>query len=128
VLSGMSSMQQVVENLESAERSGVGSLTEHEIETVDLVRNAYKGLQPVGCTECSYCMPCPQGVDIPQTFHMYNQGTVYNQMPRYRRNYANLAEDKRAGACIDCGVCEEKCPQRIEIRRHLKDAHASLAQ
>jgi hypothetical protein len=82
------------------------------------------------CTGCEYCMPCPQGVKIPRIFELYNLGQVYGLWGVAREGYARMPErrdgGKQADECIECGECEEKCPQNIEIREQLKAAHAAL--
>jgi uncharacterized protein len=114
VLSGMSTMQQVVDNLTSAGWSSVNSLTKAELALVDQVRVVYSGLCPIPCTKCGYCMPCPNGVDIPGNFEVYNSGVIY-QSPEWARNEYNnwIAKEARASVCIQCLECEEKCPQHI---------------
>lgn len=65
VLSGMSEMQHVVENVSSAEKSGIQNLLEEELDTVTRVREEYEDLALIPCTRCGYCVPCPEGVDTP---------------------------------------------------------------
>ena len=115
-LSGMSTMQQVVENVASADAAAVGALTARELALFPQVRKTYDELCPIPCTQCNYCMPCPNGVDIPRNFDIYNQGMMYNQPEQARTVYnRRLAEEARASACIQCQECEEKCPQSILI-------------
>ncbi|SNX53981.1 aldo/keto reductase [Thermoanaerobacterium sp. RBIITD] len=120
VLSGMSTMEQVIQNIESASRSGANSFTEEELELVDQVRNTYKKLSPVACTACNYCMPCPNGVMIPRNFAIYNEACMYNNYKEALNNYNNL-KDGKASSCIECGQCETKCPQHLTIIDYLKD-------
>jgi hypothetical protein len=115
VLSGMSTMGQVEENVESAGRSSINALTPEELAAVEQARELYNDLCPIPCTKCEYCMPCPNGVNIPRNFEIYNQGVMYNRPEDAREWYGNLDEEKRASACIQCQVCEEKCPQSIVI-------------
>ncbi len=117
VLSGMSTMQQVEENLASADTSGIGILSKEDLATVARAREAYAGLSSVPCTKCGYCMPCPTGVDIPGNMHLYNASTVFggNQKGLSTALYRGLLETKRAAACVACGECEPKCPQSIPI-------------
>ncbi len=129
VLSGMSTLQQVEENLASADRSGAGTLTEEELRVIDRVRDAYRKLAPVPCTDCRYCMPCPNKVAIPHTFRLYNEAVMYNDHERSRWFYANhTPADRRADQCVECGQCESSCPQGIEIIEWLKTAHELLGQ
>lgn len=116
-LSGMGTMQQVQENLESASRSGVGSLTDDELAVVKQVQHEYKGISVVPCTRCGYCMPCPTGIDIPRNLQLYNDAVVFkgNQQVLNRNIYNCIPAEARASACVACGKCEEKCPQSIPV-------------
>ncbi len=127
VLSGMSTFEQVEQNLASAGRSGVGSLTEEELAAYARVREAYEALCPIPCTDCKYCMPCPNGVNIPGVFDIYNDAIMYENPERGQMVYNHfMSEDERANLCIECGECLEKCPQQIEIPDWLKKAHELL--
>jgi hypothetical protein len=128
VLSGMSTFEQVEQNLDSASRSGVGTLSDGELALVDRVRETYRALCAVPCTACKYCLPCPSGVDIPEVFYIYNDLRMYGDEARSKQFYAWLDEKTRADQCIECGECLEKCPQGIEIPDWLKKAHAVLCQ
>jgi len=126
VLSGMSSMQHVLENLESADRAGAGKLSETEVVLVDKVREEYRRLAPVPCTNCKYCMPCPNGVEIADILKYYNDALIYDNPRAPRFLYSTLSKDKQADNCVECFECEEKCPQGIPITEQLKKAHALL--
>ena len=129
VLSGMSTMQHVEENVTSAEVSGVGTLTEEDLALVAQVREKYKELCPIPCTKCGYCMPCPNGVDIPRNFAVYNEGVMYDKPDRAREGYNNwMPEEKRASQCIQCRECEEKCPQSIVISEWMPIVHGVLGE
>jgi predicted aldo/keto reductase-like oxidoreductase len=128
LLSGMSAMEHVEENLASAERSGPGTLTPEELALYDRVREAYQALCPIPCTDCKYCLPCPNGVNIPRVFEIYNDLMMYGDENRAQMVYNWLAEDQRANLCIECGECLDKCPQMIEIPDWLAKAHEALCQ
>jgi predicted aldo/keto reductase-like oxidoreductase len=127
VLSGMSSMQHVVENVESANRSGINILSDEELSTIEEVSEEYRKLCPIPCTRCSYCMPCPSGVDIPHVFTQYNDAMMYDDPAVSRFRYGMITpEEKRADKCVECLECEEKCPQEIPITEWLKKCHSFL--
>jgi len=122
VLSGMTTLEQVKENLESAARVGEGGLDEEERAVVARVQRAYGELSPIPCTKCGYCMPCPNGVDIPVNFELYNNAAVYkgNTTTLSRNLYHAMPEAQRAAACKDCRECEERCPQQIPVSEKMK--------
>jgi predicted aldo/keto reductase-like oxidoreductase len=129
VLSGMTSLEHVEENVASAGRSGVGTLTAEELGLVEQVRDAYRALSPIPCTDCRYCQPCANGVDIPGVFSNYNSAIMYGDHARYRMAYNRFMDaEKRADNCVECGECESVCPQQIEIIDWLKKAHAFLTE
>ncbi len=128
VLSGMGAMAEVRENLASAERSRIGGLTSEELRTVSEARKQYASLHVVPCTRCGYCMPCPEGVDIPKNLQLYNDALVFegNQRMLNRNIYFCLPERQRAAGCAACGQCEEKCPQSIPIREWMPKVAAQF--
>ena len=130
VLSGMNSSEMVQENIRIASDAAPGSFTEKDPGLVDSVRRIIKEKEKVGCTGCRYCMPCPQGVDIPGTFHYYNLMYIEGKKTGVRMEYArNVGLQKDAGfasKCIGCGKCEQHCPQSIPIREKLKEADRDL--
>jgi predicted aldo/keto reductase-like oxidoreductase len=129
VLSGMSAMQQVEENVASASRSGVNTLTEAELRLVERVRKRYKELCPIPCTACQYCMPCPNGVNIPHNFGVYNAGVMYDKAEHSRGEYKHWMDEKeRASVCIQCRECEPKCPQHILISQWMPIVHQVLGE
>ncbi len=113
VLSGMSAMEHVEENLRLADSAK--RLTAAELELVGRVRDKYREIRPVPCTQCEYCMPCPNDVAISKVFRIYNDGVVYNNPARAKKQIAQMEAGSRASACIECRECEPKCPQNIEI-------------
>ncbi len=115
VLSGMSSMQQVQENLASAERSTTNSLSAKDRDLLVAAREAYSAVYPIPCTECRYCMPCPNGVDIPTNFLLFNRGVGFGLMQQSRMRYSAFDSSILASSCIECRECETKCPQHITV-------------
>ena len=123
VLSGMSTMEQVIENVESAGRSGPGTLTHRELELIDQVRRKYKGLGFIGCTGCRYCMPCPEGVAIPEIFGLFNEYYMKDRDDEVKTKYwEHITPESQAKRCARCGRCEELCPQQLPIRDLLSSA------
>jgi hypothetical protein len=129
VLSGMSTMDQVEENLRSADASGVGSLTPDEKNLIERVREKFNERAAIQCTACGYCMPCPSGVNIPSNLELYNDGFVYEDWVAPRFKYLRwLGESERAERCEHCGECEEKCPQGLQIGDLMTMVHEKLKQ
>jgi predicted aldo/keto reductase-like oxidoreductase len=127
VLSGMSTLTQVKENVVSAGRSGAGLLTGEELALVARVRDEYNRLTPIPCTDCKYCQPCPNGVNIPANFAVYNEAVMFNSLGHGRTAYNRwLPEAERADQCLKCGECESQCPQKIEIMQWLPKVHEYL--
>jgi predicted aldo/keto reductase-like oxidoreductase len=101
-------------------------------------RTRYKDLSPIPCTSCGYCMPCPNGVDIPGNLGVYNEGLMFNKPDASRGHYGWLEyafteqgildHDPRAAVCVQCGECEEKCPQRIPISAWMPVIHEVLGE
>jgi predicted aldo/keto reductase-like oxidoreductase len=121
VLSGMSSMQQVKENIKSANHSGVNTLTKQDLSLVSKLREASLKIGKVRCTNCRYCLPCPSDVVIPEIFNLYNEYCIKNEDPKIIEKYnKKILSQNRASKCVQCGQCEERCPQQIPIRNILK--------
>jgi len=129
LLSGMSTIEQVEENLKVINDAYPYSLNEEEIKLIKKVKETYKNLNQIGCTSCKYCMPCPFGVDIPRNFSVYNSAFIYNDLEGSRKVYNNyINKENRAENCKECGKCEDVCPQKLPIRSLLKDVHKTLAE
>jgi uncharacterized protein len=128
VLSGMSSMSQVVENVKLANDGNPNSLSRKELTIIDQVKETYKKMLKIDCTGCGYCMPCEAGVNIPANFSVYNDMYVFKTATDVSAISYNrfLSPERNASNCTECGECEEKCPQHIKIRDGLKLVHEAL--
>lgn len=125
VLSGMSTLEQVKDNL--ATFCDFEPLSDEEQEIVKGVAKAIKARTKNGCTGCAYCMPCPHGVNIPRNFRIWNDYSMYgNEQAARNAYYVNLPEAERADKCKGCGKCEQVCPQSLSIRENLKQAAEDL--
>lgn len=123
VLSGMSTMEQVKENIQIAAEGKANTLTDDELNLFEEVKEIYKERIHVNCTGCNYCMPCKNGVDIPLNLNLLNDVYIYENLEKPSANYKFLTAKKmNASYCDDCGECEEKCTQNIPIRKYLKEA------
>lgn len=128
LLSGMSTMEQVEENVVAAGRSGPGTLKDSDLAVIEKVRREIMALGWIPCTACGYCRPCPNKLDIPSLFSLYNDTlTSAALLERRRRWYGKMAKDERADACAECGECAEKCPQHLPIPELLAKTHKALA-
>jgi len=129
-LSGMNTLEMVEENAKVA--SVGGRLTEAELERITSMMGEHKKLAELYCTGCNYCKPCPQGINIPYIFELMNYHRIYGLTDFARGEYKEAREGKTwektktAEACVECGTCESKCPQHIEIIRQLKETEAAL--
>jgi predicted aldo/keto reductase-like oxidoreductase len=127
VLSGMSSFEQVEQNIAHAENGLPGSLSQKELDLFKEAEAEYRKRIKVPCTGYRYCMPCPSNVSIPECFEMYNQACMFNASDVANLNYGIVLGGMLSGnpgfasQCQECGECEEKCPQGIPIREHLKE-------
>lgn len=130
ILSGVSTMEQLKDNLRIFSGAKANCMDEMELSLVDEVRKVYLRKTRVPCTGCEYCLPCPQGVSIPQVFHLANTASMFNDEEGCRTRYQNnLVKDGRdASRCVECGHCESVCPQKISIIEKLKENHIFLAQ
>ena len=125
ILSGMSTMEQVEDNLKTFEH--FRPLSEEESSTIDEIVRLINSRVQNGCTGCRYCMPCPAGVDIPGNFRVWNTYHMYRNYNMVKRNWeSGLGEAKQAKNCVKCGKCEKACPQKLNIRRDLERVQADL--
>lgn len=127
ILSGVSTMEQLQDNLRIFANTKPGCLTVEDEARVDRVRALYQSKIQVDCTGCEYCLPCPSGVAIPAVFRAYNQAFMFEDAQAGKNSYAWLVKNHEdASRCVECGACEQVCPQHIPIIAKLKDAHAYL--
>jgi predicted aldo/keto reductase-like oxidoreductase len=133
VLSGMTAMEQLTDNVATMEN--FRPLSEADREVITKAVLAYRTAGAVPCTGCRYCMDCPQGVDIPRNLAAYNSYLYKKErnMPGYTfsfsMEYGGMGEEKQAHNCVGCRQCEEKCPQHIEISRQMEliqEAHKAV--
>ncbi|MBQ6051698.1 MAG: aldo/keto reductase [Clostridia bacterium] len=129
VLSGMNSEAMVLDNIKTACSAKTGEIGEAEKAMLAEVVKAINSKIKVGCTGCGYCVPCPKNVDIPGTFAAYNRASSEGKIPGlidYFMCTALRPTPTSASQCVGCGRCEKRCPQKIEIRKHLKEAEKML--
>lgn len=119
LLSGMSTFEQVAENAASAEKGEAGSLAAEDFKRFNQLRELYRARIQVPCTSCQYCMPCPHGVAIPDSFRFYNDAFMFDDREGKGASYRMFLSDKGADLCIACGECEPQCPQQIAIIEEL---------
>lgn len=125
ILSGMSTMEQVEDNLKTF--GDFKALSEKEYETIDEVVKTLKSRVQNGCTGCRYCMPCPAGVNIPGNFKLWNTYHTYQNYNVVKWSWEEeMGEAAQAKNCISCGKCEKVCPQKISIREDLKKVQEDL--
>jgi predicted aldo/keto reductase-like oxidoreductase len=122
-LSGMSDENMVEENAKTADDSS--PLTKDELDRIAKALDEIKNLANLYCTGCEYCLPCPMNINIPHLFRIMNYHKVYGMTAYAQELYMNIGKNEREGSrpteCSECGSCESKCPQNIEIRKQLKE-------
>ncbi|MFC1735870.1 aldo/keto reductase [Candidatus Hydrogenedentota bacterium] len=126
-ISGMNAVDMVEENCRTAARTE--ELSPEELDNIMAAANECYRLSQLYCTGCEYCMPCPQNVAIADMLRLMNYHRIYG-LTKYAQNryamYKTWDLKKDASACIECGECEEKCPQNIEIVKQLKETRGAL--
>jgi len=119
VLSGMTTMQQLEDNLKTV--TEFEPYTDGEYALINKALEAFRSEVMIPCTGCRYCMDCPQGVEIPQMFTLYNALAVDKRVPAFKKRMGEVEPEKRAHNCVGCGVCATHCPQRIDIPARMND-------
>ncbi len=125
VLSGMTNFDHVTDNVATME--AFRPLSQQEREVIDHALAAYRKAVTIPCTGCRYCMDCPAGVSIPEVFAAYNRYATSRSRSMFEELYHALDAGQRADNCVACGTCLSKCPQHIDIPKHMKEI-AALAE
>jgi hypothetical protein len=122
-LSGMSTMQQVMENVKTANCSVPPTLSQEELRFINQLTRKYKKLGFIGCTSCRYCMPCDEGVSIPEIIAFVNEFFIKQGSEEVKAKYhERIKPENQAKRCVRCGRCEQNCPQQLPIRDILSRA------
>ncbi len=129
VLSGMSTLDQVKENIAFASTEHAGTLATDEFRLYAQAREFYRSRTKVNCTQCGYCLPCPEKIPIPFILELLNDACMYDAFDDSRWMYKVFVKpEHRADRCTACGECEEKCPQKIPVAKFMAEADVLLRQ
>ena len=128
VLSGMNSIEQIDENIAIGEKTTPLSLSFEEMETIEYVKRVLRNSLKINCSTCGYCMPCPQGVNIPECMKIYNEKYLFEHKGLFNQSFMDyyqyvggiMGNEGNAGKCNGCGKCLRKCPQKLDIIEELK--------
>ena len=123
--SGMNTLEMVNENVATVH--SFQGMTEVDRARAERILDEFATLGERFCTDCGYCMDCPNGVDIPRNFRIYNLGRVYGLMDWAKQEYSSMEAGSRAEACVECGECEPKCPNKLPITAQLAEVREALA-
>ncbi|MDQ7095148.1 aldo/keto reductase [Desulfosporosinus sp. PR] len=128
ILSGTSSLQQLKDNLKIFEQAAPNVMSEADLNLIVKIREAYEAKKSIGCTGCRYCMPCPQGVAIPEIFKLYNSQQLMKAHVIDTAVYQSSLVPAGSGAdqCVSCGICTGQCPQALEIPELLEKVHSEF--
>ncbi len=128
VLSGMTDLSMVEDNVRIFSDSEIGCLTEDQRRMMVRAKEMLEARTKIDCTGCEYCLPCPQGVRIPGIFSVWNEGAIFGQMTEAQGRYARIREKgEDASRCVSCRLCESLCPQSLPISDALKRADSELS-
>ncbi|QGY40274.1 aldo/keto reductase [Pseudodesulfovibrio cashew] len=134
VLSGMNEEEHIRQNTAIASEAAPDSLTEEELGLVQQAAGTFRKLMQVGCTGCGYCLPCPEGVQIPTCFDFFNKLYLFGDTEEAKYMYNSFAHANRhrrsgfASQCVACGQCLEKCPQGLNIPEALSRVAAEMGK
>ena len=123
VLSGMGEVSQITENVAIAQKAGIGSMSEAELDVVAQVADVFAATYKIPCTGCNYCMPCPVKINIPDSFLAYNASYAISRftgIQNYATTSGGFSPVFSVRDCIQCGKCEKECPQNIKIVAQLQ--------
>ncbi|MGA2546568.1 MAG: aldo/keto reductase [Rectinemataceae bacterium] len=125
LLSGMNDSAQLEENLRIAEAAEPGVLTSGHRAVYEAARVAMKARMKADCSACRYCQPCEQGVEIPELLAALNAAAMWDTKDQWLTGFSRIKG--KPEACIECGECEDMCPQKLPIRALLKETAAAFA-
>ena len=133
VLSGMGDMQQLTENLESADASDIGVMSGESLKIIERVRKKHEQSDLIPCTGCEYCMPCVNGVNIPLIFKIFNRKAALDDLSEKQLSYKtieyrSLPDSEKCDNCLSCVECEARCPQKIKISHWINELHDFLEE
>lgn len=128
VLSGVSTMEQLKDNIRIVNGAGCDVLTPSDEKLILQIRDIYASRVRVGCTGCGYCMPCPRGVNIPEIFKIYNDSALspWTEFGKVFYGLVAASNGRDASRCVRCKSCERHCPQKLPIADLLREAHEAM--
>ncbi|MDO8684656.1 MAG: aldo/keto reductase [Armatimonadota bacterium] len=122
--SGMNTLEMLAENVETV--NAFAGPSEEDHARMERILDEFRAIGDKFCTACRYCMDCPHGINIPRNFSLHNRARVYGLIDWARSEYAGMKDEAKAGACIRCGECEPKCPNKLPIMDQLEEVAALL--
>jgi len=129
VLTGSSNLEQLKQNIDFVNNAIDFEFSNEDLEFIEKVKKAYLDRIKIDCTKCNYCLPCPNGVNIPRNFELYNDVFIYENPIPPRMTYQRFMPDiEKASNCIQCEECESKCPQKLEISKLLLSVDEELSK